>query len=70
MKLFSILQIIIAIVLMVLILLQNRGAGLSGLFGGAGNVYQTKRGLEKKLFTATIAASIIFFLVSLANIIL
>jgi len=40
--------------------------GLSGIFGGSGNIYRAKRGLEKKLFVATIALSVIFFLVSLA----
>ncbi len=48
-----IIQIIIAILLMVAILLQNRGSGLSNIFGGSGNIYRTKRGLEKKLFTLT-----------------
>jgi len=63
------LQVGCAIVLMVLILLQNRGTGLSGIFGGSGSVYQTKRGLEKNIFIATIVTSIIFFLISLASVI-
>ena len=58
-------QIIIAVLLMVAILLQNRGAGLGGVFGGGGGVYLTKRGLEKKLYIATIVLAIIFFLLSL-----
>lgn len=71
MKLISIFQIIIAIILITVILLQNKGAGLSGLFGGSGGgAYQTKRGLEKNLFTATIVVAILFFLISLANILL
>ncbi|MFA5000082.1 MAG: preprotein translocase subunit SecG [Patescibacteria group bacterium] len=64
---FKIAQVIIAVLLMVAILLQNRGAGLGGVFGGGGGgVYLTKRGLEKKLFVATIVLSIIFFLLSLS----
>ena len=51
---------------MAAILLQNRGAGLGGIFGGSGNVFATKRGLEKKLFYATIVISALFFSVSLA----
>jgi preprotein translocase subunit SecG len=66
----KIIQIIIAVALMAVILLQNRGAGLSGVFGGSGNVYLTKRGFEKKLFIATIILSIIFFVISLLAIIL
>lgn len=58
-------QIVIAVLLMVAILLQNRGAGLGSVFGGGGGVYLTKRGLEKKLYIATIVLAIIFFLLSL-----
>ena len=70
MEILNLLQIAIAIALIAVILMQNRGAGLSGLFGGAGNVYATKRGLEKKLFYATIILSACFFAVSLAIVIL
>jgi preprotein translocase subunit SecG len=59
-------QIVVAIALMVAILMQNRGAGLGGVFGGSGGVYLTKRGLEKKLFIATIVLAAIFLLLSLA----
>lgn len=59
-------QIIVAILLMVAILMQNRGSGLGGIFGGSGGVYLTKRGLEKKLFVATIALAVIFILLSLS----
>lgn len=53
-------QIIISVLLIISILLQNRGAGLSETFGGSGNVYQTKRGFEKFLFIATIILAILF----------
>ncbi len=66
----KIIQIIIAVFLMLAVLLQNRGAGLSGIFGGAGNVYLAKRGMEKILFVVTIILALLFFLISLANIIL
>jgi len=58
-------QIVIAVLLMGAILMQNRGAGLGGIFGGTGGVYLTKRGLEKKLFIATIVLAAIFILLSL-----
>ncbi|MFA5023875.1 MAG: preprotein translocase subunit SecG [Patescibacteria group bacterium] len=61
----KIVQIIVAVLLMVAILMQNRGAGLGGVFGGTGGVYLTKRGLEKKLFIATIVLAVIFILLSL-----
>lgn len=70
MKNLQIIQIIIAVLLMTAILSQNRGVGLSGVFGGTGNIYRTKRGLEKKLFISTIILAVLFFLISLAVILL
>ena len=70
MKNLQIIQIIIAVLLMLAILLQNRGVGLSGVFGGTGNIYRTKRGLEKKLFIATIILAVLFFSISLAVVLL
>jgi preprotein translocase subunit SecG len=69
-RIFEIIQIISAILLVLAILLQNRGTGLGAAFGGEGNVYRTKRGLEKKLFYATIVLAVIFFGVSLANVLI
>lgn len=64
-------QIVVSILLMVVILLQNRGTGLGSAFGGSGGgVYLTKRGLEKKLFIVTIVIAVIFFALSLLGIIL
>ncbi|MBT4722802.1 preprotein translocase subunit SecG [Candidatus Falkowbacteria bacterium] len=65
----TIIQIVIAILLVILVLLQNKGGGLSGVFGGSetsGN-FRTKRGLEKKLHILTIIFSILFLVLSLAN---
>ena len=70
MEIIQIIQIATAIGLIIVILLQNKGTGLGGAFGGSNNVYLTKRGLEKKLFIATIVLATIFLLVSLAIIIL
>lgn len=53
-------QIIISITLITTILLQQRGSGLSGIFGGEGNVYRTKRGFEKLLFYSTIILVALF----------
>jgi preprotein translocase subunit SecG len=62
----KILQLIVAILMMLSILLQNKGSAVSGLFGGSGNVYMTKRGLDKILFFSTIVLSVVFFGLSLA----
>lgn len=63
-------QIIIAVLLITVILMQSKGSGLGSAFGGSSAVYSTKRGAEKKLFFATIILSALFFLVSLASVIL
>jgi len=66
----DIIQIISAATVVVLVLVQNRGAGVGAAFGGEGNVYRTKRGVEKYLFILTIIFSIIFLGVSLISVIL
>ncbi|HNX10662.1 MAG TPA: preprotein translocase subunit SecG [bacterium] len=62
-------QLVLAILLTISILLQNRGTGLGGVFGGSGGVYLAKRGLEKKLFWITIIVAILFFASSLSVVI-
>ena len=52
-------QIIISVTLIVFVVLQAKGAGLSGILGGSTN-YHAKRGVEKSLFYATILVSILF----------
>jgi len=64
----NILQIIFSVLLIGAILLQAKGAGLGAGFGGDGAVYSTNRGVEKKLHTMTIAIAILFFGISLANV--
>ncbi len=64
----SIAQIIVSIILIVLILLQERSSGLSGVFGGSQSEFYTRRrGLERLIFFATIALAIIFAILSLLN---
>lgn len=58
--LIPILQIAASIALIVLILLQERSSGLAGIFGSESGFYQTRRGLEKIIFIATIVTVIIF----------
>jgi preprotein translocase subunit SecG len=65
----QIVQIIVAVTLMALILLQAKGTGLGGIFGGDSSVYKSRRGVEKTLFNATIGLSVVFFLVAIANVI-
>jgi protein translocase SecG subunit len=58
-------QIIVAVVLTVLILMQSQGTGLSSTFSGGGESYHTKRGMEKVIFKATIALAVIFTVLSI-----
>lgn len=60
-------QIVIAVLLIAAILLQSRGSGLSAVFGGTGNIYRTKRGLEKGLFVLTIILVILFVAIGVVN---
>ena len=67
----SIAQIIVAALLITLILLQEKSSGLSGIFGGGGGeVYQTRRGLEKLIFWGTIALVIVFGGLAIADLLL
>lgn len=70
MELIKIVQIVIAILLIISILLQNKGAGLGGVFGGGGDIYMAKRGFEKKIFNFTIILSVIFLALSLYIVVL
>ena len=54
------LTIISALVLVIIVLLQNQGTSLGSAFGGETNFYRSKRGLERILFYATIVAALIF----------
>lgn len=70
MNTIQIIQLVNAVVLIIVILMQNRGAQVSGLFGGGSAVFLTKRGIEKKLFDATIILSASFFVVSLLGVVI
>jgi preprotein translocase subunit SecG len=65
--LFAIGQIVVGIALMISILLQARGTGLSGAFGGDNAVYRSRRGVERRLWQFTIVLMILFVTFSLAS---
>ncbi len=56
----NVLVIISASLLILVVLLQNQGSGLGEAYGGSGNSYRSKRGLERSLFTVTIVLALIF----------
>jgi preprotein translocase subunit SecG len=55
-----IVQLVLAVLVIVAILMQQQGSGLGGAFGGEGNFYRSKRGLEKVLYYATIILIVLF----------
>lgn len=55
-------QIVISVLLVAAILLQQKGVGLGSAFGGSGQIYRSKRGLEKGLFIYTIVLAVLFTL--------
>lgn len=58
-------EIVISVIIVVSIILQNRAEGLGSLFGGGGEIYRTKRGLEKFLYFFTIILGILMAVISL-----
>ncbi len=63
----NILQIVVAVTLVVVIIMQVRGQG-GGLFGSAEGSFRTRRGLEKTLFQFTIALVGVFIVTSLISV--
>jgi preprotein translocase subunit SecG len=55
-------QILLSIALIASILLQARGTGLSGTFGGDSAVYRSRRGVERRLWQFTIVLLVLFIL--------
>ena len=55
-------QILLSVALIAAILLQARGTGLSGTFGGDSAVYRSRRGVERRLWQFTIVLLVLFVL--------
>ena len=62
-----IVNIILSIAIVVLILLQGKGAGLGSAWGGGGEMYQSRRGVEKFTMNLTYICIFLFFVLSVAN---
>lgn len=68
MRALLIAQAVISVLLVVSILLQNRGSGLGSAFGSDFGGYYTKRGIEKFLLYATVALGTLFLIVAALNV--
>lgn len=65
----QVVQIVVAILLMFAILVQAKGVGVGTIFGGEGQFYKSRRGVEKLFLIATIILSLFFVLTSILNLI-
>lgn len=66
-QIISIIQIVLGVLLILVIIIQQKGSGLGTSFGGDMSFYRTKRGAEKLLFYATIVIAVAFILSSLVG---
>ena len=62
-------QMILGAALIASILLQQRGTGLGGAFGGEVTAYRSRRGIERTLFRMTIVLAVLFAAFSLLNLV-
>ena len=63
----NIVQIIVSLTLIVILLLQMKGEGLSGAFGSDSPVAHQRRGLEATLYNITIALAVLFLVFSMIS---
>ena len=68
----NIAMILVSLLLMLVVLLQSKGSGFSGAFGGRSSaIYHTRRGLEKTLYQLTIGIAVVFIVLAIvANILI
>lgn len=62
---FGVAQIIIAVALIAVLILQVKGGGIGGIFGQADTVYRTRRGVEKILFQLAIVLAVLLCVISI-----
>ncbi len=64
----NVVQIILAIVLILLVLLQAKGSGFSGAFFSDSSAYRSRRGVERTMFNFTIVLAVVFVLISIVSV--
>ena len=63
-------QLLVSVILIVLILIQQRGTALGSAFGQESGFYGTLRGVQKKIFWLTVVFGALFIILAVANLIL
>ncbi len=61
---FLVAQVVVSVLLIMFVLLQQKGSGLGNAFGGEGNVYRSRRGVERSLFSGTIVLGIVYAVIA------
>ena len=62
-------QAIVSVLIIIFILLQQRGTALGSAFGGGGEAYSTRRGLEKNLLWGTVILAAAFIALTVLNLV-
>jgi len=60
----NIFEVIVSVLLIIVIMLQMQGTGLSSSFGGGGEFYRSKQSIDKLLIFATVILTILFGILS------
>jgi preprotein translocase subunit SecG len=63
-------QIAVAIILVILVAVQQRGTALGSAFGGSGEFYSARRGIQKNIYYATIVVAALFIILSILNLLI
>lgn len=63
----TVLQVVLSILLIIVVLVQQRGTGLGDAFGGGSGAYRSRRGIEQTLFTATVVIAVLFVAAAVAS---
>lgn len=64
----NVIEILVSLLLIVLVLLQARGAGLGAIFGQDSTMFRTRRGAERLIFQITIIVAVIFCALAIATV--
>ncbi len=63
-------QIVVSVILIILIAIQQRGTALGSAFGGGGEFYSARRGIQKKIYYATIFIAGLFIVLGILNLLI
>lgn len=66
---FTIIQMILAVLIVIAVIMQSRGSSGGMAFGGSGESYRAKKGIEKVLFYSTIVLAASFAAISIISLI-